>query len=166
MNGTLTVGHWPRHPRTHVCRQGTGGTGQDSGCMRMHLTQLRAAPVLAWLQAPAGILGAVTEPQSHLVWYKPLSRPACPTPRKQLPYKKADSSVPLTGRVESGGDHGRHQCPAVGKDMGLGSLHLSRMRSACNFFRGPKIGFLEQKRAVLWFSHEVVRKRVREQEGN
>lgn len=58
------------------------------------------------LQAHAGILVGVTEPQSHLTQASISLCPALPISRRQLPHKRAHSSAPLTGGIESGGDHG------------------------------------------------------------
>lgn len=75
---------------------------QDSGCLRMQLTQLKIvlSPAYSGLHTHTGILGSVTEPQSYLAQAQAL--PCLPLGDRS-PIKGLSSSAPLTGGVKSGG---------------------------------------------------------------
>lgn len=170
------MGHWPTYPRTRVWggttpdQVGDGRVCEDAPDSAQNSSSPCLAAGLCWYFR--GCYGATESSGAGGSLC-----PALPAIRRQLPYKRADSSAPLTGGVESGGTMDVISVQQLvrtwvggGQAVFCMPQAVSTTRRAGSFLRGPRTGFLEQKRAVVLcsarFSREVVRRGVREQEGN
>lgn len=102
-----------------------GSAGQVGGWHRCRISISEDAPDSAQdipscpcgLQAHAGILVGMTEPQSSDSGISLCPALPCLPPGDSSPIKGLTDHLPLLGELRAG-DHGYCQCPGVGKDVG------------------------------------------------